>query len=768
MAVSEKNVPSGKAAQSNSKAGGAGNDADAKKSPQGVPAEESEITASDVFEQLRLAHKRKRELSQMEVRHIDDETAKIRDEVNSIVGELSELSVRKKRARLEGKAMDFGPADKMIREKMLSIYPRAKSLATGERISVPAVSVQAFAEKAVVAAERPPALAPAGAAPVSPEELAGKRRAAACPPDFAFKIVETIIDDVCRVLEGEKDFEIDIDELALRLKIPPFRIEAIGKMLQDAQLAQVIYPVNVFARPRLRLSGRLALGKEEAEGETVFECSFLSNDLPITVHVTEVAKEERPVYRVNGPRLGPYSEAFLMVLRDELAREVPVQTEEITDPKAAQKIKERFSQASFDLLEKKLPELSGPQKTLIVGLLLQRMYGLGEIDVLMADDNLEEIGVNSVSEPISVYHRKFGWMKTNLRMPSEEEIYNYASQIGRKSGRDISLLSPVMDAWLSSGDRVSATLFPISSGGNTITIRRFARNPWTITNFIDPKINTMSVDMAAFLWMCVQYELNIMVAGGTASGKTSTLNTLCSMIPSIHRTITIEDTRELQFPSYLKWNWISLATRGPNQEGKGEVSMLDLMVSSLRMRPDRLVLGEIRRKEEAEVLFEAMYTGHSVYSTIHADSSKQAIRRLVEPPIEIPTTELDALQVILVQYRDRRRGIRRTSELTEISPAGAHSKELGVNTLFRWHPRTDSFEKVNESTRVFSELGMHTGMTVKEMQENLSEKQDILAWMYAREINTTELVGKVMKAYYKDAEKIVGAARENAEPQSTI
>ncbi|MFA6048337.1 MAG: type II/IV secretion system ATPase subunit [Candidatus Micrarchaeia archaeon] len=733
-------------------------------------AEPKEISASDIFEQLRLAHKRKRELSQGEAHELDSGSAQIHDEVNALVEELAEHSVRKKRARLEGRKMDFGPADELLNEKMRSIYSRARALATG---ATPPVG-----PAAVTAAQKPEALESFPATPMQSSEMhfeegqqptAPGAKARACPPEYAFQVIETIVDAICRRLEAEKDSESDLDKLAAAVGVSTQRIEEIGRMLREANIAEVSYPVNVFSRPRMRLLGVRSLKKlEEPEGTKIGGCSFVSSSIPATVHILESRAEERPLYWMNKPRVGPYTESLLAYLRDELAREIPVQTEEITDSKHAEELKERLMHGAAAMLDTRLPELSAPQKSLLSGMLLNLMYGLGEIELLMADDDLEEIGVNSAAEPVSVYHRRFGWMKTNVRINTEEEIYNYASQIGRKSGREITVFNPVMDAWLPSGDRVSATLQPISSEGNTITIRRFARNPWTITNFIDPQVNTMSVDMAAFMWLCVQYELNVLVAGGTASGKTSTLNTLCAMIPSSHRTITIEDTRELQLPAYLKWNWISLATRGPNPEGKGEVGMLDLMLNSLRMRPDRIVLGEIRRQAEAEVLFEAMHTGHAVYSTIHADNAKQALRRLVEPPIALPTSEIEALQVVLVQYRDRRKGIRRTYEIAEVSPAGAQSKEMGVNTLFRWHPRTDSFEKMGESTRVFSELGMHTGLTVKEMQADLLEKQDVLTWMYAHGITATDMVGSTMRAYYKNPAKMVDAARENADPKTVL
>ena len=200
-----------------------------------------------------------------------------------------------------------------------------------------------------------------------------------------------------------------------------------------------------------------------------------------------------------------------------------------------------------------------------------------------------------------------------------------------KIGKQITVLDPLLDAHLLSGDRVNSTLFPISTKGNTITIRKFRRDPWTVTDLISNK--TVSSEVMATIWEAIQYEMSVVFSGGTASGKTTILGVSMPFIPPNHRIISIEDTREIFLPEYL--HWVPLTTREPNPEGKGEVTMLDLLVNSLRMRPDRIVVGEIRRKEEAEVLFEAMHTGHSAYTTVHANTADETIRRLTNPPIEI-------------------------------------------------------------------------------------------------------------------------------------
>ena len=307
----------------------------------------------------------------------------------------------------------------------------------------------------------------------------------------------------------------------------------------------------------------------------------------------------------------------------------------------------------------------------------------------------------------------------------------------------------MLDARLSDGDRVNSTLYPISTRGNTITIRKFSKEPWTIIDFIG---NTVDINIAALLWQACHYEMNILVVGGTASGKTTMLNSILPFIPFNQRIISIEDTREINLPKE-HWNWVSLLTRTSNIENVGRVTMLDLMINSLRMRPDRIILGEMRKEREAEVLFEAMHTGHSVYATMHADTAEQTIKRLINPPFSMPPTELEVLNLILVLYRNRRDNKRRVSELCEVN-VGARN-EIITTPIWRWVPAKDTFEFVNKPVKYLQELNLHTGMTEKEFDKDIKERVKILKWMAKNKIRHVDDIGSVMKAYYLNKNKLI-------------
>lgn len=474
-----------------------------------------------------------------------------------------------------------------------------------------------------------------------------------------------------------------------------------------------------------------------------------ADGVPAQVKIVDTEEDYVLNYLVNRPEIDTATEAVLQELKEKIVKKVNLSTEEFVDSKALDNVKQKFREEAMDLLERELPETDQQTKEILIGNLIHQMLGLGDIEIVLNDENLEEIVINGSDEPAWVYHKEDGWLKTDINFNSEDEIYNYASEIGRRVGKTISSLNPLLDAHLSTGDRTNATLYPISTQGNTITIRKFARDPWTITDFIEN--NTINREVAAFLWLCLQYELNLLISGGTGSGKTSMLNVLMPFIPPNQRVLSIEDTREVSLPEFL--HWVPLTTREPNPEGKGGVSMLDLLVNALRMRPDRILVGEIRKKKQAEVLFEAMHTGHSVYSTLHADTAEQTVRRLVNPPIDVPKTMVDAVDVNVVMFRDRRRNFRRAMEVAEVTEND--DEKLEANLIYEWDSKDDEIRKKQESQSIFETLQLHTGMSREEIDEDIDEKRRVLEWMEENNVNSVDNVGKVIAEYYSDKEKVV-------------
>jgi flagellar protein FlaI len=478
--------------------------------------------------------------------------------------------------------------------------------------------------------------------------------------------------------------------------------------------------------------------KENVQKHRVIESYFFkSENIPVNVKIID-RNDYVPYYELVIPGLAEGTKIVLNTLKGELITKVKLDITEIIDPKKSKAVKKKFEIYAMYLLNKQFPSLPDDKKKVLVSYLLQSTLGLDVIEPPLHDENLEEICINNSQEPIWVYHKKHGWCKTNIRIKTDEKIYDYSSMIGRKIGRQINVLTPLLDAHLTTGDRVNATLYPISSFGNTITIRKFSRNPWTIPVLVANR--TISAEVAALIWLCVQNELSLMISGGTGSGKTSFLNAIAGLIPPNQRIISIEDTRELTLPSFL--HWIPMVTREPNPEGKGEITMLDLLVNSLRMRPDRIIVGEVRRKREAEILMEAMHTGHSVYSTFHADNAEQAMTRLTTPPIDIPKQSVDALAALVMQFRHRRLGIRRTLEFAEIKKDGK------INITHRWDIKTDTLPRISKLSSIADTLNLYAGMSYKDIEEDVKEKTAIINWMVKQKHMKVDEVGHIISRYY--------------------
>ena len=458
----------------------------------------------------------------------------------------------------------------------------------------------------------------------------------------------------------------------------------------------------------------------------------------VTIYKAE--SDTVPTYRISLLNLTPTTQHILDKLREEFVSRINI---DVSIESGEIDINEIFKKEIAVLIKRYFPDLAEDDTGLLIDYVVQQSLGLGEVETLLKDPRIEEIVVNKATEPVWVYHRGNGWLKTNVFLKTEDQIRHYSTKIGREVGKDITILRPLMDAHLRSGHRVNATLSPISDG-NTLTIRKFSEKPWSIVDLI--KIGTMDVSTAALLWLGIQTELSIIIAGGTSSGKTSTLNSVATFFPPNQRIISIEDTRELQLPSTL--HWVPMETRLPNPEGKGGVSMLDLVVNSLRMRPDRIVMGEVRKKEEAQVLFEAMHTGHSVYATLHANNAEEAISRLTSPPIDLPRAVVSSLSMILIQNRNRRTGNCRTLQLAEID------KEGNASILFQLDVAKDRMKKMAEVSSIMESLSLYTGMNFQEFQRDLNEKKRVLKWLMSESIDDVHRIGLVMSKYYSGALRV--------------
>jgi flagellar protein FlaI len=384
---------------------------------------------------------------------------------------------------------------------------------------------------------------------------------------------------------------------------------------------------------------------------------------------------------------------------------------------------------------------------------VREMVGYGIIDDLIKDDNLEEIMVVGPKRPVYVFHREYEMMITNIEFFSEQEIEDIVNRIAREIGRRVDVSAPLLDARLTDGSRVNATIPPASISGGTLTIRKFREDPYSMIDLM--RMGTLTSEAAAFLWICVDglgtKPANMLISGGTGSGKTTLLNVLASFVSERERVITIEDTAELSLP--IK-HWIRLESRPPGLEGAGEIRMDVLTKNALRMRPDRIIVGEIRH-EEAFTLFTALNTGHDgCLGTVHANSSEETIIRVTSPPMNVPNIMLSGLDIIIVEHRyyDRKKGtIRRISEISEVY--GALDGKPRTQTIFQRDPVRDTLDRTLIESKYLKMLQNFTGITKEKLSADLMTRKTFLEHLMKQNIRSMNDVSEKAKQF--EAQKII-------------
>ena len=364
------------------------------------------------------------------------------------------------------------------------------------------------------------------------------------------------------------------------------------------------------------------------------------------------------------------------------------------------------------------PKITPERRDTLIYYLNRNTLGYGRLDALLHDERIEDITCNGANIPLFLYHRRFANVETDIVFDANE-LNKYVLKLAQKADKQISLTTPLIDAALPEGSRAQITYSDIvSAKGSSFTIRKFKADPMTPAELV--RTNTYSAELMAHLWLAVENKKSLIIAGGTASGKTSTMNAASFFIPSVAKIVSIEDTREIQLPHV---NWLAMKTRESlgTQGSQGNISMFTLLKAALRQRPEYIIVGEVRG-EEAQTLFQAMNTGHTTYSTLHAGNVKEAINRLINDPINVPIAMFGALNLVLVQsllYGDGK-GFRRCLSLNEII---VEEDRVSWNPLFVWNNKTDRFDKVYTKSAVFDNIAYQNNWTDEEMARRLENRR---------------------------------------------
>lgn len=457
-------------------------------------------------------------------------------------------------------------------------------------------------------------------------------------------------------------------------------------------------------------------------------------------------------YSILEPELSRGEETLMDEIHDFLVESMDVNLDAIAQSGAKQYLREQVD----EYLANHNYFLDPVSRAKLHYYTLREFLGYGRIDPIMRDDSIEDISCDGPQTPIFVYHNVLESIETNIVFEDEDNLDSYIIRLAQLCGRHISIADPLLDGTLPDGSRIQMTLGrEITPKGSTFTVRKFKENPLTPPDLVD--LNTFNLSMVAYLWLAVESNRSIIFAGGTASGKTTTMNAISLFIPPETKIVSIEDTRELNLPHP---NWIAGVTRETfGKKDHGQIDMYELLRAALRQRPEFLLVGEVRG-QEAYVLFQAMSTGHTTFSTMHADSVTSVVHRLENPPINVPRIMLQSLDIVCIQNQVRVGGerVRRCRGVTEIIGVDPRSGELLTNEVFTWKPSQDKFQYSGRSY-LLEEIMESRGWDEVQMREELKRRQEVLQWMEMKRVKHYQDVAKIVVAYYKEPDTLMEIVR---------
>lgn len=500
----------------------------------------------------------------------------------------------------------------------------------------------------------------------------------------------------------------------------------------------------------MRLTPPFGLVRYDAikEGECLSERPYNWKRLNFKSKVVRIPGELVPVYYIPPMKLSPGLRARLKSMFYTLLRKRPAKTGIDSNHIAPSDLSKRLAHnailkefgAKDDIADK------------LSDALIFEFSNVGCLNIFLEDPDIEEIVFNGEDNAISLYSCRFGWLKTNVYPNGEGSLLEIAQRMARLVNKEVNFSNPIVETRLLSGDRVNTLLDTVSTQGTLITIRKFSRTPWSIVGLIK-ELNSTNIEIAALLWFAVEYGLNILIAGGSGSGKTTLLNAICNLIPPQVHVLSIESVREIYISDSRSWNWLSLITK--EDTSADPIRTEDLIGISLKMRPERLVLGEAVRPGDIRSLFQAMQVGHPVYSTIHATSTKELLRRVYDPSYKIPRTDIGSLDLVLVMYHDIRNKSRILLEVSEICSKGRDSTSDIISNLFKLNPKTREYSSLNKPNKIFQKVALKTGMSEQEMHADIEKKKTVLKWAMENDIIDIKDLEVVVHDYYADCEGLL-------------
>ncbi|MGD0477810.1 MAG: type II/IV secretion system ATPase subunit [Nitrososphaerales archaeon] len=435
---------------------------------------------------------------------------------------------------------------------------------------------------------------------------------------------------------------------------------------------------------------------------------------------------------------------------------------ELTVPREQVNPRQYFADQARKILLKYSIRVPAASWSKIIYFAERDLVGFGVLDGMMRDPNIEDISIDSLGKPLFIYHKNHESLETNVTLSDEEQLDNIVTRLSHMAGKHVSTAFPIVQGTLPGRHRLVATFRrEVSPQGSSATIRKFREDPMTIVDMLN--LNLLDHHMAAYAWYLMQNRATAIVVGATGAGKTTLLNAILTLTRLSTKLVTIEEVQEINIPHL---NWTSLVSResyATTEEKSGEVGLFDLVKAAMRMRPDILVVGEVRG-EEAYVLFQAISTGHGGLCTLHADDAASALQRLVSEPMNVPKAFIPFLDLTFVVRRisvpapgGGFKAMRRIVSIDEIIT------DQELNKAFRWDPRTDTFKASYDKSPKLEKISRDTGMPMEEILREIDRRALILRWVQQKGIRNFKELSPILELYISKPQEVFNTAASELE-----